>query len=183
MEALTHTYTQSTNNSSQGKNYVSTGDSYVIYAEFKETLGSLPVIDISIGGNSIAQSGYIMDTLTQYTNPVAEQYNGSNDKQYRWNFDIEQYMGDGDITYAIDVSYSYIIKTHTNEEITDSSVFTSVRNGPIYESVEDVGLNGMRVTFNKDVFTESDGTSSSSGDFLLLAAAYDFSRDTLAREL
>jgi hypothetical protein len=155
---LTHTYTQSANNSSQGKNYVSTGDSYIIYAEFRETLGSLPVIDISIGGNSIAQSGYIMDTLTQYTNPVAEQYNGSNDKQYRWNFDIEQYMGDGDITYTIDVSYSYITVTHTNDEITDSSVFTSVRNGPIYESVVDVGLNGMRVTFNKDVFTESDGT-------------------------
>ena len=155
---LTHTYTQSANNSSQGKNYVSTGDSYVIYAEFKETLGSLPVIDISIGGNSIAQSGYIFDTLTQYTNPVAEQYNENNDKQYRWNFDIEQYMGDGDITYTIDVSYSYITVTHTSDEITDSSVFTSVRNGPIYESVVDVGLNGLRVTFNKDVFTESDGT-------------------------
>ena len=166
---LTHTYTQSANNSSQGKNYVSTGDSYVIYAEFRETLGSLPVIDISIGGNSIAQSGYIMDTLTQYTNPVAEQYNGSNDKQYRWNFDIEQYMGDGDITYTIDVSYSYITATHTNDEITDSSVFTSVRNGPIYESVVDVGLNGLRVTFNKDVFTESDGT----GDLVINTFAFE----------
>ena len=165
---LTHTYTQSANNSSQGKNYVSAGDSYVIYAEFQETLATLPVIDISIGGNSIAQNGYIFATMTYYTNPVAEQYNGSNDKQYRWNLDLEQYMGDGDITYTIDVSYSYIKVTHTNDEITDSSVFTPVKSGPIYENVVTVGLNGVRVTFNKDVFTESDGT----GDLVINTFAF-----------